>query len=178
MAIIFKDNPTRKLTEEKGKHVRKELIKLIDMFPSQSEARGPQFNRSGMDKGIFKITCADQASLDWLNESISRIESVGGCEFQVIELSKLHRQNSVRVWLPHNFSEPKVVLGRLAKQNRGLNTSKWRLLHRGENPDGQLLILGVDDASLETLRHLNGRVHLELGKVTFMLPSQGQEGSS
>jgi len=39
VAIIFKDNPTRKLTEEEGKHVRKELVRLIDMFPSQSEAQ-------------------------------------------------------------------------------------------------------------------------------------------
>ena len=41
-------------------------------------------------------------------------------------------------------------------------------------PDGQLLVLRVDDEFLKVLRELRGKVHLELSKVTFMLPSQGQ----
>ena len=36
------------------------------------------------------------------------------------------------------------------------------------------LVLGVDDESLKVLRELGGKVYLELSKVTFMLPSQGQ----
>jgi len=178
VAIVYQDCHTKKLTEEEGKHIRRELIQLIDMFPSHSESHGPQFNRSGLDQGVFKVTCADQTSLNWLMESALRIAPVEGHGFQAIELAKLNRLNKVRVWIPGEHSEPLSVLTRLAKQNQGLDTSGWRLLHRQEKPEGQLLVFAVCDASLRVLRSLGGRAHLELSRVTFELPSQGQDGSS
>jgi len=54
VAIDYQDCHTKKLTEEEGKHIRRELIQLIDMFPSHSESHGPQFNRSRLDQGVFK----------------------------------------------------------------------------------------------------------------------------
>jgi len=154
------------------------------MMPSGSETRGPQFDRSGPDQGVFKITCSDQRSLNWLKESAQRIEPIEGSGFAVVELAELNSLNKVRVWIPGIPEEPRLIFSRLVKQNRGLNTSGLRVLHRKEQrrtegepqgqPDGQLLVLGVDDESLKVLRELGGKVHLELSKVTFMLPSQGQ----
>jgi len=101
-----------------------------------------------------------------------------------VELAELNSLNKVRVWIPGIPDEPRLIFSRLAKQNRGLNTSGWRVLYRkkqrrteGEpqgQPDGQLLVLWVDDESRKVLRELGGKVHLELSKVTFMLPSKGQ----
>jgi len=98
--------------------------------------------------------------------------------------ARLTSLNKVRVWIPEIPEEPSLIFSRLAKQNRGLNTSGWRVLYRkkqrrteGEpqgQPDGQLLVLWVDDESRKVLRELGGKVHLELSKVTFMLPSKGQ----
>jgi len=86
-----------------------------------------------------------------------------------VELAKLNSLNKVRVWIPGIPEEPKLIFSRLAKQNRGLNTSGWCVLYRKEQmrtegelqgqPDGQLLVLGVDDESLKVLRELGGKVH-------------------
>jgi len=72
------------------------------MFPSHSESHGPQFNRSGLDQGVFKITCADQILWNWLMESTLSIAPVEGHGFQAIELAKLNKLNKVRVWIPEN----------------------------------------------------------------------------
>ena len=79
--------------------------------------------------------------------------------------------------VPGEKSDPKTILSRLAKQNRGLDTSEWRLIHRQESDKGQLLVLGMSEESLEKLRLMGGRAHLELSQVTFELPEQGQMGS-
>jgi len=84
---------------------------------------------------------------------------------------------SVRVWVPGEKSDPKTILSRLAKQNQGLDTSEWRIIHRQESDKGQLLVLGVSEESLEKLRLMGGKAHLELSQVTFELPEQGQRGS-
>jgi len=184
VAIVFRDNYTRKMNENEGNHIRRNIISLIDMMPSGSETQGPQFDRSGLDQGVFRITCSDQRSLNWLKEAVQGIEPIEGSGFTVVELAELNSLNKVRVWIPGIPDEPRLIFSRLAKQNRGLNTSGWRVLHRKEQrrpegkpqgqPDGQLLVLGVDDESLKVLRELGGKVYLELSKVTFMLPSQGQ----
>ena len=111
-------------------------------------------------------------------ESALRIAPVEGHGFQAIELAKLNKLNKVQVWIPGERSEPMSVLTRLAKQNQGLDTSGWRLLHRQEKPEGQLLVFTVCDPSLRVLRSVGGRAHLELSKVTFELPCQVQDDST
>jgi len=62
-------------------------MNLIDMMLSGSKTQGPQFDRSGLDQGVFKITCSDQRSLNWLKESAQRIEPIEGSGFTVVELA-------------------------------------------------------------------------------------------
>jgi len=75
---------------------------------------------------------------------------------------------------PGERSEPLAVLTRLAKQNQGLDTSGWRLLHRQQKPEGQLLVFAVCDASLRVLRSLGGRAHLELAGWLLSYPAKGR----
>jgi len=56
VAIVFRDNYTRKINENKSNHIRRNIINLIGMMPLGSETQGPQFDRSGLDQGVFKIT--------------------------------------------------------------------------------------------------------------------------
>jgi len=91
IAVVCRDNLSRKMTEDEGQHVRSQLIRLIDMLPAKADSQGPQFNRSGLDQGVFKITCVDQHTLNWLKESVLRIEPIGDCTFQLVELAELSR---------------------------------------------------------------------------------------
>lgn len=177
VVVVPRDDPTRQIADLEVRHIRRQLTQLIDMLPHSSETVGPQFDRSGLIQGVFRITCANQASLTWLKEAVPRIVAFEGHSYQVMELSQLRRRRRIRVWIPGENYDPKHILERMEKQNRGLNTAGWRLVYRQEKDDGQLLVLDVDDASLELLRKTQGRVHLELSRVTFELPSQGQQDS-
>ena len=119
VAVVFRDNYARKINENESNHIRRNIINLIDMMLSGLETQGPQFDRSGLDQGVFKITCSDQRSLNWLKESALRIEPIEGSGFTVIELAELNSLNKVRVWIPGIPEEPRLIFSRLAKQNRG-----------------------------------------------------------
>jgi len=136
VAVVFRDNLSRKMTEDEGQHVRSQLIPLIDMLPVKADSQGPQFNRSGLDQEVFRITCADQHTLNWLKESVLRIEPIGDCTFQLVELAQLSRLNKIKVWIPGVPSDPKLTLARLSKQNCGLVTSEWCILYRQDKPHG------------------------------------------
>lgn len=177
VAVVFSDDPTRKITETEKAHIWRQLVQHIDMMPQSSQMPGPRFDRSGLAQGVYRITCADQTSLEWLKATVLMIDPFEGHGFEVVGLSQLNRMKSVRVWVPGEKSDPKTILSRLAKQNQGLDTSEWRLIHRQENDKGQLLVLGVSEESLEKLRLMRGKAHLELSQVTFELPEQGQRES-
>ena len=95
-----------------------------------------------------------------------------------MELAQLHRANRVKVWIPGEKSSPTTLFSRMEKQYVGLRTVEWRILHRVEKPEGQMLILGIDNVSLRKLRELEGKVFLELFWNRFDLPGQGQTDSS
>jgi len=124
VAVIFRDDPTRKITETERRHIWKQLVQLIDMLPQNSQAPGPRFDKSGLSQGIYRITCADQSSLTWLRDAVPRIETTEGHSFEVMELSQLNRLKNVRVWIPGEKSDSKLILSRLSKQNQGLVTSE------------------------------------------------------
>jgi len=170
-SVVFRDDPTGKITETE------QLVQHIDMMSQSSQMDGPRFDRFGLVQGVYRITCVDQSSFDWLKDTVLRIESFEGHGFEVVGLSQLNRMKSVRVWVPGKKSDPKTILSRVAKQNQGFNTSEWRLIHRQESDKGQLLVLGVSEESLKKLRLMAGKAHLELSQVTFELPKQAQRGS-
>ena len=196
VAIIFRGDPARKVKRKVRSHLWRQLVKLIDMMPQNSQTPGPRFDKTGCVDGKFRITCADQASLAWLKESVPKIEGVQGHGFEVVDLlelygqetvagmdavkghgselgdqSGLNRQVRVRVWLPRVRSDPRTVFARLAKQNPGLDTSGWQVVHQCAKESGQFLVLGISEESLQKLRSMQGKVYLELSQVTFKLPS-------
>ena len=110
-------------------------MQLIDMLPQNSQAAGPRFDRPGFSQGVYRITCADQPSLTWLREAVTRIEAIEGHSFEVMELSQLNRLKSVKVWIPGEKSDPKLILSRLSEQNQGLDISEWRLIYRQQKEE-------------------------------------------
>jgi len=92
------------------------------------------------------------------------------CAFIVMKATDRPKQIKVRVWIPGPASEPKVVLARLAKHNPSKKTDEWRLIHREAKDTGQLLVLGINLASLKALKEMEGRPYLELSRVNFILP--------
>jgi len=74
VSIACTENPERQMTEGEMLHIRQKLVELIDLMPRTSQAPGPQFLRSGLVQGIYKITCKDQTSLNWLKASVPRID--------------------------------------------------------------------------------------------------------
>jgi len=91
VAVIFRADPTRKITETEKQHIWRQLAQLIDMLPQNLQAPGPRFDKSGLSQGVYKITCADQSSLTWLKNAVPRIEAIEGHSFKVMELSQLNR---------------------------------------------------------------------------------------
>ena len=54
VAIVFRDNYTKKINENESNHIRRNIINLIDMMPSGSELRAPSSIDLGLIREFFK----------------------------------------------------------------------------------------------------------------------------
>ena len=71
-----------------------------------------------------------------------------------------------------------VIFSRLEKQNPGLSTKNWLVYTRQEMPSqsGFLLVLGVDDDTIQVLKTLDFRPHFELTRLPFRVHESAQGG--
>ena len=119
-------------------------------------------------QGIFKVTCANEASMDWLIESVRNMDLLGGHTYMARRLQDLPVLKRASVFVPGIPAEPSRVLHRLQRQNAELRTAEWRVIHRDiQIGKGQLLILGVDEDSISALRCLGFKPFYELSRLTF-----------
>ena len=121
-----------------------------DSDPALLATRLKVFSSSGSADCLPFLTCA--LSWDRPQLLISSINILQPSQLQMSLSVSLCGSNDLlfccTIFIQLLLLRPrKLILSRISKQNRGLDTSKWRILHRQEKPDGQLLVLGVDDAS-------------------------------
>ena len=178
-AIVIDGDTERPVSKDMAEVLRTELVKAMDA----ALLDGPplRFEQSGVVQGSFRVSCGDQESLNWLKKTVPTIPKQEGIGFQclpVSELQKLQNLKKATVWIPGKPSKPTQVLDRLAKQNPGLETDKWRIFHAGskEGSSGQLLVLGLTEPSLVVLERLEFRPYFELSRLTFEVHTGKAQG--
>jgi len=175
VVVHFTETPFEDITQEVAEHFREQIIVGIDALPDG--APPPQFEGSGITEDKrFLITCNNQASMEWvLGLTISDYKD------RSVKVSKLtDLERSVKVFLPgsHLHKTEDAILARLRKQNVGLKTDLWRVIHRSDrtNPSvGRFMVLAIDQVSLQSLESNGMSAFYELTKVHF---SHGKEAPS
>ena len=170
--IEFKDNPYLDLTREDSDQVRSDIINLIDEWDEDSEVV-PRFKESGLVQGKFKVTCADDTSVEWLINAVKSLKSPGGKSYNARRATDPIPLMKGAVWIPgpQPHTETQVVLKRLQKQNKSLKTERWKIYSRGSKDpqSGFYLIFGLDMESVEALRAMRFRPYYELRQIKFRI---------
>jgi hypothetical protein len=170
--IINEDAQNGELTPTQASLVENSLMAALDKELPSSENTKPCFYDSGLARGLFKITCVDAVSLAWLTSAIREISSTGDLKLCVKTKADLPSLTKATIWIPGPPSEDKVVFTRLAAQNPGLLTENWKVYHSGKASEkGKLLVVGLDDSSIEVLRLKDFRPFYGLRRTLIKLKS-------
>lgn len=169
VAIIDKDNPYGKIPKAKEVLVKKaltgELDKNILSTPASSSARPPVFRSWTHSGEIVRIVCEDEDTLRWLTETVANLRPWEDATLAVVRLDQLPRLTKATLWIPveaeSDHEEKEVVVSRLAGQNPAVSVRRWCLFHHEakENPRGLLLVFGIGDEDIKTLRARSMRLH-------------------
>ena len=169
VAIVRGQDPSHRLSQLEYEHLQDQMIDA-----SIAMNCAARFKRSGLVAGIFKVSCLDQTSLDWLQSAVSGFSGYNDLAtrpYIVVQQDLVHLLKA-SLWVSGKALPARVVFDRLAVQNPGLCTDSWRWYASVPKEGGQTLVFGIDRASLDYLRMHDMKVYLVLNHVavTVKLP--------
>lgn len=169
VAIVKVLNPNEEISETEAEYIRSQLVAKIRETPKDKPVG--RFNQSGLCKGVFKVSCSDTESLEWLREAVSDI-TVGGDNLIVCSQDSIKLQTAT-MWIPGPPVAFTVVTDTLERQNQGLNTSSWRryntIFRKEGKTNGQSFLFGIDTKSIADVRAAGGHLFYELSRVQVKL---------
>lgn len=156
-----------RLTKPQMQQIQDLIMKEIVPNKSSSD-RGPRFLNCVQKSEWLVITCADKFSHDWLEKIVYNLKPWEGAKLLFVEGDRSHRPITGKVWIP-GLESNETILKRLEAQNKGLNTFKWKVLHRQDFEAAQTLIVCMDRESCQVLQEQENKAFLNFGQVTFKL---------
>ncbi|XP_033231073.1 uncharacterized protein LOC117182137 [Belonocnema kinseyi] len=162
--IISKDFGKFRLGLEELMLIRIAISEEIDRIP---KGHIPKFNDTFLKFFGIVVDCADEWSMDWLADSITKISPWSGARLRLVDLPHTAQFYDAILFIPGVVERADIILKRLERQNPALNTGIWRIYSVEENSDqkGFNLKLGIPVTSLKALQDLNFKPFLGMTKV-------------
>jgi len=160
MAIIPREYPRDRLTEEEAMGMKREIIDWIDEVDE-----GPRFEGSKYIDGRLEFVCSDHPSKVFLANFL-RAKKMWG--LKLVEASELVKKHTIIITLAEQ-DEPQKIISRLLKQNRPLSTDKWKFISLKKEGPCYYLVIGVEDDTMRLLEQWNWMLCYCTAKVPVKL---------
>ncbi|XP_068085539.1 uncharacterized protein [Anabrus simplex] len=148
MAIVPVGYPDQQLSEKQVEAVEEAITNLIDELPEQGPIK-PQFLDCYLSRGAAVIIAENNETVAWLSSLVTGIQPWEGARLTIVGMDKLLSYKRVMVWIPGQPKDNNVLLGRMARQNHGLNPASWRVYDRKEEKRGVRLVVSMDSREVE-----------------------------
>jgi Domain of unknown function (DUF4780) len=162
--------------DEKQLALQKGLLSAFDSHLEGEPTHIPNYRWGGFRDGRFHVTCEDTFAWGCLMGLVGQMQTPwAGAKLEVMRSEDLPRLFRCSVWVPGIIEEPVKVLKRLGLQHKQLRTRLWKVYHRDEKAGkGQLLILGIDQISIEELGKMGRTVFCGFSQLVFNTPNKNK----
>lgn len=152
VAITRENEPEADFSEVQLSEFSDAVAEAVLQTPSGSSTALPQFISTRSWRQHLLITAANEYSRDWLLRELVNIQPWEGVRLIATDPTAL-RLNRATIWVPGRRHRPdQEVLRILELQNPGLVCTNWRIRMRREEERGLLLVVGIDNASVNLIR--------------------------
>lgn len=128
------------------------------MFELPDEVEMPKFLYTARRDQYLIVAATNEYSRDWLIKAATDLSVWEGVKFQAILANNIPKLQKGLMWFPGRQKlKNEDLLKRLAKQNPGLQASKWRVFSRHEEEHGTRLLVGVHEECSTLLSSLENQ---------------------
>lgn len=123
--------------------------------------------------GALYLTCIGDNPLKWMQEILPTLKPWETANLRAVPVDgKQPTFVKVKVFLPYDEITYDEVFERLAKQNPGLNTHRWKMIQTIKEKVGQTMIMDVDKKSVDVLEHLHFMAKIKETQIKFHMPKE------
>ncbi|KAL1447091.1 hypothetical protein WDU94_000568, partial [Cyamophila willieti] len=173
MAIVLESYPEEKLSDVMLKSIKTSVTKEI--FKA-NPGELPRFTNYHGEKGILYITCADEASRDWLLAKVrGDLKDCVGAPLRIGPSKEIVKSTKMTTWVSAELIEllgekdHKGIITLIGLQNPTLPTEDMTVITSHSDTSGTTLVLFVGELGLKELRRMGFKAHLGLTQLTFKL---------
>ena len=159
----------QELSQTQAGHIRDSLIGFL--YPPTASSSDPvpaKFIKYGLTQAMFKITCADSESVEWVINTTPKIPEFEGsifCSYRGNELPKL-------VTMTTHYPRKKGgdlanIKHRLQRSNPNLNIESWKIYWGYVKENTLQILYGIPENEVEKLKENNYHAFFELSTVVF-----------
>lgn len=152
-----------------------QIESLIDDMRENDKT--PKFISHILENGCWRVTAADEFTLDWFKEKASAFTCLvdnTSASVRVIPLNELPR---FICWgfIPGKVIESGKILSRIQKQNSGLNTSRWYISNVEQQLKQFRITFVVDPLSFDTIQENKCLLNLGMNQVKLFCCTEVEE---
>ena len=156
MAVLPKDFPEVALTTDQQTSLEEAILDEVVAIGSQHNdlQNVGQLRFAGIHfrVGMILIDCVSQESANWLVEIAPKLKNWQGPELVAVKGENIPKGAAITVFLPRSKGKDTTYLLSLIQgQNFNVRTSSWRVINSREEGHGQVLTIGIDLKSKETI---------------------------
>ena len=150
-----------------AEHIRDSLINLL--YSNNSNEPAPaQFVQYGLTRLTFKVTCANQRSLDWILQQTDNIPPLGSTRFKVVRQNQLPKIHCMSTYFPRKTSKNlPTIKQRLVRSNPQLDIDSWLVYWSLDKTTGVQVCYGIPEHQYKLLQACNFKLFFELSCVDF-----------
>lgn len=148
-------------TEDELLQLQEALLEKIDT----SVGYAPKFFGCSMTAGRLLLTCADEATREWLTIVVPELRPWEGASLKLVNAKDLPKPMTGVAWVPNADLDPKKLVHRLELQNPQVGCGHWRVLNRKFEEKGQTVTFSFDRSSYEALKDSKCKLFFDLGII-------------
>lgn len=175
IAVADAAYPEAVLDQNKLKAVENSIVGALDAIPEQ----GPQvrFVKCVHRPGFLVISCADNATAQWLRETVPILKPWEEATLVALEGEHIPKPWSGVVYVPDEGGQrlsSEKILKRLKVSNRTLNTDLWTVLGATPAEKGAVWTFAMDKESKEEIQKLNLFLYFGMGRLHVRIKEGGR----
>lgn len=173
VAVLDKSNEKGIMSKEKAAKFKAHFLSVLDAVNQWDTL---QFRYSKFVNNYYLVSCNNVKTKEWLAAQVLSWTPWIGAKFELVAQRQLPKVKRFKFSVDGNATAD-IILSRLAKQNKTLNTKEWvvrvcvkrKELFDKQTVPGINLVVDMDEASAdEIILHLDRRPFYALTRVVFI----------
>lgn len=127
----------------------------------------------------MRVRCANASTRSWLERNVPNLDVKKlrhDAKLVVIDFKDIPKPHKFNVLFQNIKKSPEDIFCLLEKQNEGITTKSWSVLHCGQKDGSTYMTIGVGQDSFETLYERSNSLYC--GKAVFTVVTSCKENKS